>query len=178
MMPTHFYVNKALNKRIISDFANSRFISSTYTGEPYWTSSNLPSLGRPHALTYSPEAQKYFAVDTDNNQLISFTSFDVNLKDDIQRYSEVNGTPIGKRPHDIAYNPIDKNVYVVMSDGVLRFTANSDGILDSDFISRSTIATAIRKNQPNETVKVGYVRALTIVAVSYTHLTLPTTPYV
>jgi hypothetical protein len=164
MMPTHFYVNEDLNIQIVSDFANSRFL---YNGLKQngvaWTASDMPSLKRPHVLTYSPEAKKYFAVDTDNNQLISFSSFDKDIKNDIKRYSEVNGVPIGKRPHDIAYNTTDKNIYVVLSKGILRFTASPEGILESAFISKSDIVASIKINQPDLNFRVGYVRALTIV---------------
>ena len=91
MMPTHFFVNKGHNKQIISDFANSRFLYREIKQPNTWIVSNMPSLNRPHALTYSPEAKKYFAVDTDNHQLISFSSFDVEVMNDIERFCQCTG---------------------------------------------------------------------------------------
>lgn len=163
MMPTHFFVDEDINKQIVSDFANSRFIYRSIAGKDVWKSSNMPSLARPHALTYSPEAERYFAVDTDNHQLISFSSFDATVKDDVQRFSQVGETPIGRRPHDIAYNNVDKHIYVVLNNGVLQIEANKGGIVNSAFLSESTIASNIRKNQPDIHFNVGYVRSISIV---------------
>lgn len=163
MMPTHFYRDENQNKQVISDFANSRFIYSNLNQKGEWKTSNIPSLNRPHALTYSPEAQRYFAVDTDNHQLISFSSFDVDLKNDVERFSQINDVPIGIRPHDIAYNPADKMIYVVLNKGVLRFTASPEGILESEFISKVDLSLNIRKNNPKANFETGYIRSLTIV---------------
>lgn len=164
MMPTHYYLNKNLNKRVISDFANSRFIYSSFSEKEtdVWASSNIPTLNRPHALTYSPEAERYFAVDTDNNQLISFSSFDISSKDDIRRYSDVHGIAVGKRPHDIFYNDKDSYIYVVLNSGVLRFKAIGNDLMNSGYISKKQILKSIRKNQPHADFKIGYVRSLTI----------------
>ena len=164
MMPTHFYFDRELDKQIISDFANSRFIYKSISKQnDDWAVSNMPSLRRPHALTYNPDAGKYFAVDTDNHQLISFSSFDSSVNDDVERFSDVNGVALGKRPHDIAFNAADRYVYVVLNNGVLRFRADESGILDSGFISRADITSAVRKNYPATEFSVGYIRSLSIV---------------
>lgn len=162
MMPTHFYVDESSNTRVISDFANSRFIYRQSNEESIWNTSDMASLKRPHAITFHPEAKKFFAVDTDNHQLISFTSFKDDSEDNLNRYSEIGGFPIGKRPHDIAYNPLDGKIYTVLNSGILRFGADESGINQPELITRADIVAGMRKNYPDLSFKVGYIRSLTI----------------
>lgn len=163
IMPTHFYVNEGIDIKVVTDFANSRFIYSNLGNDEKWSTSKLSDLKRPHAITYYPEAERYFAVDTDNHQVISLRSFDDNSSDNTQRYSMIGGFDIGKRPHDIAYNDKDKRVYIVLNTGILRFKANDKMILNADFISKSKIAEHIVKNFPGSDFRSGYIRSLTIV---------------
>ncbi len=164
MMPTHFYIDKKSNKKVIADFANSRFIYSDYEDKDAWLATNMPSLKRPHAITFHPESGMFFAVDTDNHQLISFKSLDDDSNESIARYSEVGDIQIGKRPHDIAYNPIDKKVYTVLNSGILRFGIDDkNDFKEIDFIGKRDIASGIRESDLGSDFAVGYVRSLTIV---------------
>ena len=165
LAPTQVFFNKHLQTEVISDFINNRFIYrklSGQNGKGDWQESNIDNLKRPHGITYDPTSRRYYTVDTDNNRILSFDSVNADEKSDVQIFTDINGVPLGKRPHDIGYNPADKYIYVVLNSGILRFNTTAEGISDSDFVSRNEILINIRKNLPAANFSIGYIRSLTI----------------
>lgn len=164
MIPTHIFFDTSNDVEIISDFNNNRFLYRDLGKEKIrtaWKTSIMTSLRKPHAITYHPVSKKYFAVDTANNQIISFSNLD-GEDAGIKRYSELAGHKIGKRPHDIAYNTKDGYVYVMLNRGVIRFLPTKGDVRDTLFISKETITEEVRNNFPDTKLSIGYMRAITI----------------
>ena len=165
MVPTQVFFDTINQVEIISDFRNNRFIYKKLSGSLSgvdWSASQLKSLRGPHAIAFHPATKRYFAVDTGNNQVISFTQLD-GVDADVTRYSVLSGVPVGKRPHDIAYNSDDGFLYMVNSLGVVRFIPNGSGIREATFTSRQEIMQRVQPNVNGQKIVIGYMRSLTII---------------
>lgn len=165
MVPTQIFFDLSNGVEVISDFNNHRFLFRKLSGDEdnkAWKQTKISNLKRPHAITHHPKRKKYFAVDTDNHQIISFSKLN-GSDSDIQRYSKLGDYEVGIRPHDIAYNSSDDHIYVVLDKGIARFLPSDEGIEKVTFVSKKTINETIQRKFPNIEFSVGYVRALTIV---------------
>jgi len=165
MLPTHIFFDTENDVEVISDFKNNRLLYRELARENdrnAWRPSNMESLRGPHALTYHPDSKRYFAVDTESHQVISFSEL-AGADSDIQRYSEIGGYSLGKRPHDIAYNAVDGHIYVLLNLGVIRFLPRGHKLENISFLPRAKINKEIKNKYPDKKFSVGYMRAITIV---------------
>lgn len=163
--PTHIYFDDINNVEIVSDFSNHRFLYrdlSESGDDSKWKKVNLASVKKPHAITYHPSSNIFFAADTGNNQIISFKSLD---DDDskMTKYTQFESYSVGKRPHDIAYNAKDNFIYALVNRGVIRFLPVGNQITEVTFHSRTDLNNAINKKLTDANFSVGYMRSISIV---------------
>lgn len=163
IMPTQIFFDDVNKHKVISDFANSRFVYADYQ-ENNWREFNKTSLGRVHAITYHRDTSRYFAVDTSNNSVISFTNLD-KPDSEFSSFKTIGGISVGIRPHDIAYNDKDGFVYVLLNSGLLRFkpTDVKDKFENVAHLSKAEIQAQLQARVIDKTIAIGYMRALSII---------------
>ena len=89
-------------------------------------------LNQPHSLTYVDSANAYFAVDTNNDQIVAFDSLSAEESGLIKHPSLGQFTFAYKdRPHDIVFNHADEFVYVIYKKGIMRFKATSSSSISN-----------------------------------------------
>ena len=162
-MPTQIFFDKIGKRKLVSDFANSRFIYANIN-ENKWHQYKPASLGRVHAATYDPSSGRYYAVDTSSNALVSFNTLD-NPNSEFSSVTQVGDIPLGRRPHDIAYNDKDGFIYVLLNSGLLRFQSSDiqGQFKKVGFISKSNLKEQLILTDNGKRFSVGYMRALSIV---------------
>tara|TARA_B110000908_G_scaffold138926_1_gene165326 strand:+ start:13892 stop:14893 length:1002 start_codon:yes stop_codon:yes gene_type:complete len=139
--PTHIAFGPG-NQEIVSDLNNNRFLFRKSHNDPFQISP--VSVKGQHSLAYNPADRLYYANDTENHRIISFSS--LSDKTITAQTKKIAGVAL-KRPHDIVLDPATGWIYAINpnSGHVFRFTA-------------------IGKNESVISVPVqGYARALTFV---------------
>lgn len=139
--PTHIAFGPG-NQEIVSDLNNNRFLFRKSHNDPFQISP--VSVKGQHSLVYNPADRLYYANDTENHRIISFSS--LSDKTITAQTKKIAGVAL-KRPHDIVLDPATGWIYAINpnSGHVFRFTA-------------------IGKNESVISVPVqGYARALTFV---------------
>ena len=139
--PTHIAFGPD-NLEIVSDLKNNRFMYRKGPGAPFIVSP-LPLKGH-HSVVYNPKDKLYYANDTDNHRIISFS--DLSKKTIKAQTKNIAGIPL-KRPHDTVIDPVKGWVYAINpnSGHVFRFTSIGE--------NESAISVPVK----------GYARALTFV---------------
>lgn len=117
--PTHIAFSTD-DLEIISDLKNNRFVYRKGAEGIYQISPI--SLKGHHSVVYNPKDKLYYANDTDNHRIISFSDLSkATLKAQTKKIAGVSL----KRPHDTVIDPVDGWVYAINpnSGHVFRFTA-------------------------------------------------------
>ncbi len=126
-LPTHIAFANGLE--IISEVTNDCFSYRTEDGDPEWVESPVVVNG-PHALVFRTDQELFYAVDTENNQVVSFPKIDEPVMDSTDTIAGVEL----ERPHDIMWNPGTGFLYVLNSTEpvLVRFSAFGvdEGVLD------------------------------------------------
>lgn len=117
--PTHIAFGPE-GQEIVTDLKNNRFLYRDGPGDPLKVSP-IAVRGQ-HSVVYNPADKLYYANDTGNHRLISFTDLS-NAKITAQT-DKILGVPL-KRPHDILLDPATGWIYALNpnSGHVFRFTA-------------------------------------------------------
>jgi hypothetical protein len=138
---THIYFGPN-NQEIVTDLRNNRFLYRASSEESFQISP-IPLKGQ-HSVLYNSADKLYYANDTDNHRIISFS--DLSKKKISAETEKVDGIRL-KRPHDIVIDPATGWIYAINpnSGHVFRFTAIGE--------NESAIAVPVK----------GYSRALTFV---------------
>ncbi len=103
--PTHIYFGNG--KEIITDLRNNRFLYRDEDTNNTWSISPL-SLNGPHSLIYNPNDSLYYANDTNNHRLISFSDLSSST---LTSLSSMDGVAFN-RPHDIIMGG-DGKIYAI-----------------------------------------------------------------
>lgn len=117
--PTHIAFG-AENQEVVTDLKNNRFVFRNGLEAPLEISP--VSVRGPHSVVYNPADKLYYANDTENHRIISFT--DVSKNTLVAETKQIAGVPL-QRPHDIVLDPTTGWIYAINpnSGHVFRFTA-------------------------------------------------------